>query len=320
MRASRLLSTLILLQLRGRMTAQALAEEFEISVRSVYHDIDALSAAGVPVYADRGPGGGFNLLDGYRTRLTGLNPGEAETLLLAGLPGAAADLGLAQEAAAARLKLLAALPPDAGKGAARIGERFHLDPFGWYKRAVSPQHLPLIARCLWGEKRLSIGYEGWPPALRRKLDPLGLVLKAGAWYLVARVASSMRTYKVERILAIDALEESFAYPAKFELAAHWRAEIERYEKSLRRAEARLRVSPTALSALEGLGAGIADAVAAAPAGRDGWREAVVPIESIEHAARELVSFTDEIEVLAPAPLRQLLAERARRLLALYGEA
>jgi predicted DNA-binding transcriptional regulator YafY len=320
MRASRLLSMLILLQLRGRLTAQALAEEFELSPRSVYRDMDALSAAGVPIYADRGPGGGFSLLDGYRTRLTGLAAPEAEALLLAGLPAAAAALGLAHPAAAARLKLLAALPPEASKGAARIGERFHLDPLDWYRRAEAPAHLPLIAKAIWGERHLSTHYAGWPAAVRRKIDPLGLVLKAGAWYLLARSRGNVRTYKVERMSDPVMLDEGFAYPHGFDLAAHWRAEVERYEKGLRRGEARLRVSPAALSEIKRLGANIAEAVATAQTGLDGWREAAVPIEGADHAARLLLGFGREIEVLAPAALRRRLAELARQVLALYAEA
>src|ERR1700758_149981 len=152
MRASRLLSILMLLQTRGRMTARALADEFEVSVRTIYRDIDHLSAADVPVYADRGPNGGFELLDGYRTRLTGLSAAEASTLFLAGLPGPAAELGLAELMATAQLKLAAALPV----GAERIAARFHLDPAGWFSAPPVGEFLPLVARAVWSERRLRI--------------------------------------------------------------------------------------------------------------------------------------------------------------------
>src|SRR3954468_8478197 len=144
MRASRLLSILLLLQTRGRMTAQALADEFETSVRTIYRDIDQLSAAGVPVYADRGRAGGFQLMEGYRTQLTGLSSAEAETLFLAGLPGPAAQLGLGDAMAQAQLKLLAALPAEGRQGAARVASRFHLDPIGWFRSAEHADVLPSL--------------------------------------------------------------------------------------------------------------------------------------------------------------------------------
>ncbi|HLI14265.1 MAG TPA: YafY family protein [Alphaproteobacteria bacterium] len=319
MRADRLLSILIRLQLRGRVTAQALAAEFEVSVRTIYRDIDALSAAGVPVYGDRGPGGGLQLLDGYRTRLTGLTPGEAETLLLAGLPGPAAELGLGQPLAAARLKLLAAIPPAAGQRAARIGERLHLDPVDWYRRAAPPAHLPEIARAVWGERRLSIRYESWSATVRRKIDPLGLVLKAGAWYLVARAGRDIRTYKIAQMREIDVLDDSFAYPAGFDLASYWDRAVRRFEKSLQKDEATLRVSSAALPHLDCLGVEVADAVRQARPDRKGWRQATVPIESTEHAARLLLGFADDIVVLAPPELRRCLAGCARRIAAAYGD-
>jgi predicted DNA-binding transcriptional regulator YafY len=319
MRANRLLSILLLLQSRGRLTAQALADEFEVSVRTVYRDIDELSAAGVPVYADRGPGGGFALLDGYRTRLTGMTAGEAETLLLAGLPGPAADLGLAEPLAAARLKLLAAVPQAAGEGAARVGDRFHLDPVDWYRRAEPPPHLPAIARAVWGQRRLVIRYESWSATVRRTVDPLGLVLKAGAWYLMARIGDGIRTYKVAKVLDLDVLPDGFAYPAGFDLAAQWQESLQRFARELRRAEAVLLVSPEALPLLDRLGADAVEAVQRAEPDAEGRRRATVPIEGVGHAARLLLGFTDTIEVLEPPELRQALAEGARRVTKLYDK-
>ncbi|MGL4964319.1 MAG: helix-turn-helix transcriptional regulator [Inquilinus sp.] len=319
MRANRLLSILLLLQSRGRLTAQALAAEFEVSVRTVYRDIDELSAAGVPVYADRGPGGGFALLDGYRTRLTGMTAGEAETLLLAGLPGPAADLGLAEPLAAARLKLLAAVPQAAGEGAARVGDRFHLDPVDWYRRAEPPLHLPAIARAVWGQRRLVIRYESWSATVRRTVDPLGLVLKAGTWYLMARIGTGVRTYKVAKVLDLDVLPDGFDYPAGFDLAAQWQESLQRFAKELCRAEAVLRVSPEALPLLDRLGADAVEAVQQAEPDAEGWRRATVPIEGVGHAARLLLGFTDTIEVLDPPELRQAMADGARRVMQLYDK-
>ncbi len=171
MRASRLLSILLLLQSRGRMTAQQLADEFEISVRTVYRDIDNLSASGVPVYADRGRDGGFQLLDGYRTRLTGLTPAEADALFLTGLPGPAAELGLGDAMAAAQLKLLAALPSERREGAERVASRFHLDPIGWYQTIEQTAFLPTLAEAVWNTRRIGVRYESWTAVVERQLDP-----------------------------------------------------------------------------------------------------------------------------------------------------
>lgn len=318
MRASRLLSMLILLQLRGRLTAEDLSREFEISVRTVYRDIEHLSAAGVPVYADRGPGGGFQLLEGYRTRLTGLNSPEAEAVFLAGLPGPAADLGLGGAVAAARLKLLAAMPPGIAGAAARVGDRFHLDPAGWYARAVAPPHLARIAQAVWSEHRLQIRYESWSATVRRTVDPLGLVMKAGVWYMVARAGAAIRTYKIAKVLALEVLEERFERPARFDLAAHWLVELRRFEASLRRGEAVLRFSGAALPLLDRLGADGAAAIMAAPPDARGWRQATVPIEGVENAASLLLGFGPDVEVVRPPELRRRLAQRARQVLALYS--
>ena len=319
MRASRLLTILITLQLRGRVTAQALADQLEVSKRTIYRDIDELSAAGVPVYADRGPAGGFALLDGFRTELTGLTQSETEALLLAGVPAAAADLGLSAPASAARLKLLAAMPAASRDGAGRVAERFHLDPLDWYRRSRPPEHLLTVARAVWEDRRLAITYASWTRVSRSTVDPLGLVLKAGRWYLVARAGGKDRIYRLDQLRDADALDARFARPERFDLAAAWAESVERFEAGLRRATATIRAAPTSLDRIERLGADIAEPLLAASPDARGWREASVPIESIAHAAGLLLGFADEIEVLAPAELRAELARRAARVAALYRD-
>lgn len=318
MRASRLLSIMITLQVRGRVTAQALADEFEVSVRTIYRDIDELSGSGVPVFADRGPGGGFQLLDGYRTRLTGLTPSEAETMLLAGLPGPAAAMGLAEPLAAARLKLLAALPSGAVDSASRIGDRFHLDAVDWYRHAPPPAHLPAIAQAVWQDRRLSIRYESWSATTNRTVDPLGLVMKAGSWYLVARTKRSLRTFKISNVLEMDVLDETFTAPPGFDLAKHWQAELQRFERSLQRGQAKLRVSSAAMGRIDRLGIAAVEALMAAPVDETGWRQASVPIESIAQAATVLIGFGNDVEVLSPPELQAELVRLATHVLALYS--
>src|SRR6478672_5135687 len=184
MRAGRLVSLLLLLQTRGLMTAEQLARELEVSVRTIYRDVEALSEAGVPIYADRGPLGGIRLVDGYRTRLTGLTTQEAEALFLSGLPGPAAALGLGTVVTAARLKVMAALPPELRSRASRLVERFHLDVTGWFHTADPVPFLSTVAEAVWDARRVEIDYERGDRVVRRTLGPLGLVLKGGVWYVV----------------------------------------------------------------------------------------------------------------------------------------
>jgi predicted DNA-binding transcriptional regulator YafY len=317
MRASRLLSILILLQLRVRLTAEALASEFEVSVRTIYRDIDALSAAGIPVYGDRGPGGGFQLLEGYRTRLTGLAAGEAEAIPVISLPGAAAALGLGAVAARARAKLLAALPTAGSEEAGRMAACFHVDPLDWYRAEEAVRHLPAIARAVLDRRRVAMRYDSWTKVGDWRVEPLGLVLKAGAWYLVARGLGKVRTFRVSNIIDPAVEEGSFERPADFDLPAYWVASLARFEATLRPGIAALRASPIGLKRLAELGAYAAEAVAAASAPEaDGWSRLLLPIEAADRAALTLLGIGPEVEVLEPAPLRErvraLAAEIARR--------
>ena len=320
MRASRLLSILMLLQNRGRMTAEALAATFEVSVRTIYRDIDQLSAADVPVYADRGPGGGFQLLDNYRTKLTGLSPAEAETLFLAGLPGPAAELGLADVLMSAQLKLTAALPERARASARRIGARFHLDPVDWFRSADAARLLPAIAKAVWNETCVDIRYKREAGSVARRLKPLGLVLKAGIWYVVAQVGEQTRTYRVANILDLSVTGERFERPGDFDLVRFWTASSRAYEVGLYRDTATLRLSPRGLVRLEQLGAAVQQAArdSASPAGAGGWVQVMVPIESIDQAALDLLRLGTDVEVLKPVVLRRRIAKMAGEIRELNG--
>ncbi len=320
MRASRLLTVLLLLQSRGRMTAQELAGELEVSARTVYRDVEALAAAGVPVVADRGPAGGYRLIDGYRTRLTGLTGGEAETLFLAGVPGPAAELGLGT-VLAAELKLLAALPPELRARAGRLRERFHLDAPGWFQDGERPAHLAAVADAVWNGRALRVRYRRWGGEVARTLEPLGLVLKGGTWYLVARAAGQARSYRVSHILELETLDERFAWPEGFDLAAYWHTWSERFEASVYHGEATVRLSPRALTLLPYFFQPVAARTAQARAGPpcdDGWVETVIPIESIKHAHHEMLRLGPEVEVLAPEELRVRMCETTSALARMYG--
>lgn len=315
MRAGRLLALLILLQLRGRLSAAALAREFEVCVRTIYRDVEALSASGVPVYAERGRAGGFALVDGFETRLTGFTAREADALALIGVAQAAQELGFGEQATSARLKLLASLPRDAGAGALRVAARFHLDPIPWYGRRAAPAALRPLAEALWSDRRVHIRYESWQGTGERTIAPLGLVLKAGDWYVVAARGASLRTYRVAAIGALRVLDDTFARPRDFDLARHWAAATRAFEDALRGERAHVRLSPEGRRLLRDAHPVAADAVdAQAPAaGRDGWVEATIPVERGPHAVRELLRLGDTVEVLAPAALRDAVAAEAAAL-------
>jgi predicted DNA-binding transcriptional regulator YafY len=335
MRASRLVSVLLLLQSRGKLTAQQLADRLEVSVRTVYRDIESLSEAGVPVYGDAGPDGGYQLLGGYRTRLNGLTAAEAQALSLAGMPRAAAELGLGTVLATAQLKLQAALPAELRDRTEAMSERFLLDAPGWYHDGDSSSYLAAVAEAVWHERRIEVRYRRWtaPTDVTRMLDPHAIVLKAGKWYLVARDAAdkasqaagrdatAMRTYRVNHILALTDTGERFARAGGFDLAAFWASSVAGFRAGLWQGEARIRLSPAGRDRMtEMMSPAVISAAeaTASPADQRGWVTAVVPIESLIHAHQDFLRLGADVEVLEPAELRQRLAETARSLAAIYA--
>ena len=308
---------MLLLQTRGRMTAARLAAELEVSVRTVYRDIDALHAAGVPLYGDAGHAGGYRLLDGYRTRLTGLSTGEAEALFLSGIPGPAAELGLGRALAAARLKLSAALPAELRAQAERMRTRFHLDAPGWYAAGDDVRHLPQVADAVWHSRVLEIRYRRWkaPTDVDRRLEPYGLVLKAGRWYVVA--GPGPRTYRVDQILTLTTGEE-FTPPEDFDLAAYWERYQAEFHARLHTGQATVLLDPAAAAGLTGAAAqAVAETGTPEP---DGRIRATLPIESLTHAHGTFLAMGTGVEVLSPPELRTRLTETVHALAARYRAA
>src|SRR6476620_4759897 len=305
MRASRLLSLLLLLQTRGGMTAAELAEELEVSVRTIHRDVEALGAAGIPIYAERGPHGGIRLIDGYRTRLTGMTTEEADALFLSGLPGPAAELGLGTVVASSRLKVLAALPPELRGRASRLLERFHLDAAGWFRAGDTIPWLATIAESVWEGLRIELEYDRGDRSVRRVLDPLGIVLKAGTWYLVASHDGQLRTYRVSRVKDVQLTEERSERPPGFDLSAYWSESIATYEREAPRLEVTVRVRRDAYRRMEEIFSAAVGASARelADPEPDTWRRVALTLDWPREAAGKLLAMGTALEVLEPLSLR-----------------
>ncbi|WP_331728345.1 WYL domain-containing protein [Streptomyces sp. NBC_00158] len=331
MRAARLIRMALLVQSSPGLTAAALALELGVSERTVIRDVQALQEAGVPVRSERGRTGGYRLAPGYRTRLTTLRPAEAETLYLSGMPAALRDLGLSGAADAARLKLSATLLPSLRAAAESSVHRFHLDAPAWFREPSAPESLPELARAVWADRTVELAYARPGREVIRLVEPYGLVLKAGVWYLVGRVpggapgrGGAWRTYRVDRVTALSpapGAEEPFVRDPGFDLAAYWEEHSVAFARALLRTSVTVRVTEQGLRRLpavvDAAGAGEALASAGAPdaAGRVTLE---LPVESEEVAFEQLSVLGAEAEVLAPQGLRARFRERAQALAALYG--
>ncbi|MET8438485.1 WYL domain-containing protein [Streptomyces sp900116325] len=322
MRAARLIKMVLLLQSRPAMTAAELARELEVSERTITRDAQALSEAGVPVYADRGRAGGYRLVGGYRTRLTGLARNEAEALFLSGLPSALREMGLEDAASAARLKVSAALLPSLRDASDTAAQRFHLDAPGWYQEPVTPGLLPAVAEAVWDDRMVKARYRRGGPGseVERELAPYGLVLKAGVWYVCARAGTDFRVYRMDRFAAVAVTDERFVRDEDFALPAFWDERAAQFARSILRTEVTVRVSEAGVGRLPHLvdrSAALDALDAAGPPDVDGWRTVVLPVESLDVAYSQLLSLGPELEVLEPAALRTRFGAAAERLSDLY---
>ncbi|QDQ11134.1 helix-turn-helix transcriptional regulator [Streptomyces spectabilis] len=325
MRAARLIKMVLLLQARASMTASELAAELEVSERTITRDAQALSEAGVPVYADRGRAGGYRLIGGYRTRLTGLARSEAEALFLSGVPGALREMGLEDAASAARLKVSAALLPSLSDASQNASQRFHLDAPGWFKETPAPELLPAVADAVWDDRRVIARYRRQDAEVERELEPYGLVLKAGVWYLCARLpdTGSFRVYRIDRFTAVSSAvcdDGRFVRDEKFDLPGFWEERAAQFARAILRDEAVLRLSPDGARQLPYVTDRTAarEALDGAEPDERGRVTVTLPVESPAVAYTQLLALGADVEVLEPPELRERLAATASRMAELYG--
>lgn len=317
MRADRLISILLLLQSRGRMTAGELADAMRVSERTIYRDLDALSLSGIPIYSEFGPGGGYALMDSYRTDLTGLNETEIRTLFLSGVYAPLADLGLAQALEDALLKLSAALPTSQRRDLEHARQRIHLDTMSWFYPAEPVPCLRLLQEATWKNRRVRILYQSWADEqpYERLIAPYGLVSKANAWYVVAQRDEEMRVYRVSRIQSAEMTEQPFERPAEFNLAEFWEDACARFLATLPQYPVRMRIAPTLTQTLPQVWG---DGIRRLSDHADGWMTIEHIFEDQRHAQRVILPYGAQIEVLDPPELREALAGLAMNMAALYG--
>jgi predicted DNA-binding transcriptional regulator YafY len=320
MRADRLLSLLMLLQTRGQMSAQELADELEVSERTIYRDIIALSTSGVPVYVSRGPGGGVRLIDEYRTTLTGLTSDEVRALFMVSIPAPLLQLGVSETFKGALLKLSASLPDSRRPDETRTRQRIHLDSSWWFQSEESVPCLRIIQQALWQDRRLRIKvhWEFFNTEFEQEAEPYGLVAKANIWYLVYGRGGSPHVRRVSEITEVELLSEYFVRPPDFDLETFWQGWCKEYE-SQPLFVARVRVSPEALPMLaEYVGERARLQLARAhQIAKDGWVMLDLPFESFVTARTRLLGLGRAVEVLEPESLRKSLIDFAEQIAGFY---
>lgn len=319
MRADRLLSIMLLLQVHQRVTSRELARRLEVSERTIHRDMEALSMAGVPVFAERGAGGGWSLVEEYRTNLTGLNRSEIQALFLTRPSRLLSDLGLDKASDGAFIKLLAALPAMYRRDAEYARQRIYVDAAGWTRSEEAIPYLPMIQEAVWQERKLRITYNrGDCEAVERLVDPLGLVAKGSAWYLVAAVDGEMRSYRISRVRDAEVIDEPCVRPKGFDLAAYWEQNTANFKAALPRYEATVRVRSEVFPRLPFAGR-FARVEQADKADRDGWMKVSLRFDVEEMACEYALSFGAQMEVLEPPSLREKVIKMAESVVAFYSE-
>jgi predicted DNA-binding transcriptional regulator YafY len=320
MRADRLLSILMLLQDRGRLTAQELANELEVSERTIYRDMVALSTAGVPVYAERGPGGGCSLIDSYRTNLTGLTRDEVRALFMLSVPAPLADLGVDQDLKTALLKLSAALPEVFRPEGIRVRQRIHLDSTPWFHQEVQVPHMHTIQGALWQDRKLNLTYRlAFDAHVEHIVEPYGLVAKTNTWHLIFSRAGVIFVRKLTDVLDAKLTQDRFDYPPDFDLVKFWTDWCRKYEDNQPQFTALVRLKQNLVHMLQHFKDPlITDITGEDKLDGDGWYIMTLHFETFEAARKRLLNFGGAAEALEPQALRSSIQDFAAQIQTVYN--
>jgi predicted DNA-binding transcriptional regulator YafY len=316
MRADRLISIVMMLQTHERMTAQDLAQELEVSQRTIYRDVTALNSAGIPIYTDRGPSGGISLLESYRTTLTGMSEEEAQALFMMNIPQALVELGIGQKLKSALLKLAAAMPPSQQSMQAHTQQRVYLDSTPWEVTTEPAPHLGVLHEAVWQDRRVCVVFRGsFEAEIELELEPYGLVAKMNTWYLVARADGYHRVLKVGDIIEVEAHNDHFERDESFDLAAYWKVWCSDSLSRQPEFKVRLRMAPGLINKLkfyldETIKYTIIEDTTA---DQNGWEEVCITYDNFFQARQSILNFGRAAEVLEPTVLKISVIDFARQI-------
>lgn len=315
MRADRLLSILLLLQKRGKMTSRELAQRLEVSERTVFRDMEALCASGIPILSERGREGGWMLAEGYRTSLTGMKPAEIGSLLLSADSSILKDLGIEDDFSSAVLKLEAATSPRTHHPTNYLSERIHIDGAAWHPSDETYPFLSVLQEALWENRKVRIAYPRNNELKERFIEPLGLVAKRGVWYVVARSEGEMRTFRISRLMDAEGTNDFFERPDAFDLKRYWEESTMAFKAALPKYPVKLKVKNTALQALQR--ERYVSILDTEPSANTEWVHVEAEFNTVESASRIILSYTPSIIVVAPAQLLEMVKSAIKEIHAAY---
>ncbi|WHY77140.1 YafY family protein [Neobacillus sp. WH10] len=320
MRGDRLISIILLLQSQGQMTAKELSVRLEVSERTIYRDMEALSRTGIPVFAERGKNGGWSLLEGYRTNLTGLKESEIRTLFVSPSEQLLDDLGLSRTSEEARNKLIASLPAAYRENAKDFWNRIHVDTSTWRMRKEKMAAFEVLKNAIWKENKLKIEYQRADGITNEVVvKPLGLVAKGSRWYFIAfKDNDEIRNYRVSRINSAESISETFARPKDFDLAQYWRSSTKAFLENLPKYEVWVEAAPSILPRLQFTDRFV-QSIEIENKNQDGWIPVKLSFDTEDEAKGYVLGFADQIKVIEPKELHDKILVMAEATVNFYKQ-